>query len=91
MGLFPSSYENKYVLVMVDYVNKMVEAIVLPTNENKHVLKISVQNIIERFGCPHAIISDGGLHFCNKLFANLMDKYSVTHKMASAYHPQTSC
>ena len=27
MGPFPSSYENKYILVAVDYVSKWVEAV----------------------------------------------------------------
>ena len=39
---------------------------------------------------PKAIISDGGSHFCNKSFENLMAKYGVKHKVATPYHPQTS-
>ena len=35
-----------------------------------------------------AIISDGGLHFCNLPFENLLKKYGVTHKVSTAYHPQ---
>ena len=36
------------------------------------------------------IISDGGSHFCNKPFENLLSKYGVKHKVATTYHPQTS-
>ena len=39
---------------------------------------------------PHAIISDGGLRFCNRPFENLLKKYGVTHKFSTAYHPQTN-
>ena len=39
---------------------------------------------------PRAIISDGGLHFCNRPFENLLKKYGVTHKVSTAYHPQTN-
>ena len=39
---------------------------------------------------PRAIISDGGLHFCNRPFENLLKRYGVTHKVSTAYHPQTN-
>nr|GEU81118.1 reverse transcriptase domain-containing protein [Tanacetum cinerariifolium] len=39
---------------------------------------------------PRAIISDRETHFCNDKFAKLMSKYEVTHRLATAYHPQTS-
>ena len=39
---------------------------------------------------PRAIISDGGLHFCNCPFENLLKKYGVTHKVSTANHPQTN-
>nr|GEU86985.1 reverse transcriptase domain-containing protein [Tanacetum cinerariifolium] len=40
-----------------------------------------------KFGTPRAIISDRGIHFCNDLFAKVMLKYGVTHRLAIAYHP----
>nr|GFB95502.1 reverse transcriptase domain-containing protein [Tanacetum cinerariifolium] len=39
---------------------------------------------------PRAIISNRGTHFCNDKFAKVMSKYGVTHRLATAYHPQTS-
>jgi transposase len=39
---------------------------------------------------PRAIISDGGKHFCNWIFKQLMKKYFITYKVATPYHPQTS-
>nr|GEW06639.1 reverse transcriptase domain-containing protein [Tanacetum cinerariifolium] len=42
------------------------------------------------FETPRAIISDCGTHFCNDQFAKVMLKYGVTHRLATAYHPQTS-
>ena len=39
---------------------------------------------------PRAIISDGGLHFSNRSFENLLKKYGVTHKVSTSYHPQTN-
>nr|GEU73726.1 reverse transcriptase domain-containing protein [Tanacetum cinerariifolium] len=42
------------------------------------------------FGAPRAIISDRGTHFCNDEFEKVIRKYEVTHRLSTAYHPQTS-
>ncbi|GJZ21137.1 reverse transcriptase domain-containing protein [Tanacetum coccineum] len=86
---FPSSRGNKYILVAVDYLSKWVEAKALPTNDARVVVKF-LKSLFARFGTPRAIISDRGTHFCNDQFAKVMSKYGVTHRLATAYHPQTS-
>ncbi|GKE87563.1 reverse transcriptase domain-containing protein, partial [Tanacetum coccineum] len=35
-------------------------------------------------------ISDRGTHFCNDQFTKVVLKYGVTHRLSTAYHPQTS-
>ena len=90
MGPFPSSHSNKYILVGVDYVYKWVEAVALPTNDARVVINFLKKNIFSRFGTPRAIISDGGKHFCNNQFETLLQKFGVTHRIATPYHPQTS-
>nr|GEV22538.1 reverse transcriptase domain-containing protein [Tanacetum cinerariifolium] len=89
MGPFPSSRGNKYILVAVDYLSKWVEAKALPTNDSRVVCKF-LKNLFARFGAPRAIISDRGTHFCNDQFTKVMQKYGVTHRLATPYHPQTS-
>ncbi|GJX51749.1 reverse transcriptase domain-containing protein [Tanacetum coccineum] len=89
MGPFPSSRGNKYILVAVDYLSKWVEAKALPTNDARVVCKF-LKSLFSRFGAPRAIISDRGTHFCNDQFAKVMLKYEVTHRLSTAYHPQTS-
>ncbi|GJW86930.1 reverse transcriptase domain-containing protein [Tanacetum coccineum] len=73
----------------VDYLSKWVEAKALPTNDARVVVKF-LKSLFARFGTPRAIISDRGTHFCNDKFAKVMSKYGVTHRLATAYHPQTS-
>ncbi|XP_010507049.1 PREDICTED: uncharacterized protein LOC104783609 [Camelina sativa] len=90
MGPFPPSYGNLYVLVAVDYVSKWVDSLASPTNDSKVVLKMFKHIIFPRFGVPRVVISDGGTHFINKLFENLLRKHGVTHKVATPYHPQTT-
>ncbi|XP_063946487.1 uncharacterized protein LOC135151624 [Daucus carota subsp. sativus] len=90
MGPFPSSFGHLYILLAVDYVSKWVEAIPTRSNDNKVVLRFLKENIFSRFGTPRAIISDQGTHFKNRQFESLLKKYSITHRLATPYHPQTS-
>nr|GEW55023.1 reverse transcriptase domain-containing protein [Tanacetum cinerariifolium] len=89
MGPFPSSKGNKYILVVVDYLSKWVEAKALPTNDARVVVKF-LKSLFSRFRTLKAIISDRGTHFCNDQFSKVMLKYGVTHRLLTAYHPQTS-
>ncbi|XP_060182243.1 uncharacterized protein LOC132611902 [Lycium barbarum] len=63
MGPFVSSRGMQYILVLVDYVFKWVEAIAFPNNDGKSVTNCLKKNIFTRFDTPRAIISDGGTHF----------------------------
>nr|GEW22972.1 reverse transcriptase domain-containing protein [Tanacetum cinerariifolium] len=89
MGPFPSLRGNKYILVAVDYLSKWVEAKALPTNDARVVCKF-LKCLFARFGTPRAIISDRGTHVFNDQFTKVMRKYGVTHRLSTAYHPQTS-
>ncbi|GJT71304.1 reverse transcriptase domain-containing protein [Tanacetum coccineum] len=89
MGSFSSSRGNKYILVVVYYLSKWVEAKVLPTNDARVVCKF-LKSLFARFGDPRAIISDRETHFCNDQFAKVMLKYGVTHRLSTVFHPQTS-
>nr|GEU82043.1 reverse transcriptase domain-containing protein [Tanacetum cinerariifolium] len=89
MGPFSSSRGNRYILVAVDYLSKWVEAKALPTNDARVVVKF-LKSLFAQFGTPRAIISDRRTHFCNDKFAKVMSKYGVTHRLSTAYHPQTS-
>ncbi|GJS17574.1 reverse transcriptase domain-containing protein [Tanacetum coccineum] len=66
-----------------------LEAKALPTNDARVVVKF-LKSLFARFGTPRAIINDRGTHFCNEQFAKVMLKYGVTHRLSTAYHPQTS-
>ncbi|GJW48439.1 reverse transcriptase domain-containing protein [Tanacetum coccineum] len=89
MRPFSSSRGNKYIFMAVDYLSKWVEAKALLTNDARVVVKI-LKSLFARFRTPRAIISDRGTHFYNDQFAKVMLKYGVTHRLSTAYHPQTS-
>ncbi|CAH9100957.1 unnamed protein product [Cuscuta epithymum] len=90
MGPFPNSQGNIYILLAVDYVSKWVEAKATKTDDAKVVASFLKTHIFSRFGVPRILISDRGTHFCNKIVGSLLRKYGVTHKISTAYHPQTN-
>ncbi|XP_070014876.1 uncharacterized protein [Nicotiana sylvestris] len=84
MGPFVSSFGNKYILIVVDYMSKWVEVAALPTNDARVVVGFLKKNIFARFGTPRVIISDGGTHFCNRDFEKLLAKTDWEKKLDDA-------
>ncbi|GKB61206.1 reverse transcriptase domain-containing protein [Tanacetum coccineum] len=68
---------------------RWVKAQALPTNDARIVITF-LRRLFERFGVPKALISDRGTHFCNSQLEKALQKYGVTHKLSTAYHPQTN-
>ncbi|KAL4385322.1 hypothetical protein GQ457_15G013650 [Hibiscus cannabinus] len=90
MGPFPSSFGNLYILLDIDYVSKWVEAAATTHNDAKIVQNILKKNIFTCFGTPRAIIRDEARHFDNRGIAAALKKLGITHKLSTAYHPQTN-
>ena len=90
MEPFPPSFGNMYILLVINYVSKWVEALTCPINYANTPMRFIQRNIFSRFGALRTIISDEGSHFANKLFAKLMSRYGVKHVMGLAYHPQSN-
>ena len=70
MGPFPSSFGNHYILVVVDYVSKLIEVVGSPTNDARVVVRLFKNIIFLRFGVPRLVISDGGSNFISKILKN---------------------
>ncbi|GJV72079.1 reverse transcriptase domain-containing protein [Tanacetum coccineum] len=73
----------------VEYVSKWVEAQALPTNDARIVVRF-LRSLFARFGVPKALISDRGTHFCNSQLEKALQRYGVTHKLSTTYHPQSN-
>jgi len=90
MGPFPVSFGFTYILLVVDYVSKWVEAKATTTNDAQVIVDFVRSHIFCRFGVPRAIVSDQGTHFCNRSMGVLLQKYGVVHKLSTPYDPQTN-
>jgi len=69
---------------------KVGRAAAYARNDANAVSKFLKKQIFSRFGTPRAIISDEGMHFINRIITNLLTKFNVSHRVATAYHPQTN-
>ncbi|RDX99941.1 gag-pol, partial [Mucuna pruriens] len=87
MEPFLVSNGYSYILLVVNYVLRWVEAIATKISDAKVVVDFLKSNIFCRFGVPKALISDQGSHFCNRVVSSLPEKYGVVHQVATTYHP----
>ena len=89
MGPLPSFFGHAYILLVVEYVSKWIEAVGTIKDDSKTVIKFLKKNIFSRFGVPNALVSDG-THFCNKTVGNFLSKSGIHHRVATPYHPQSN-
>lgn len=78
-----------YVVTMVDYTTKWVEAAPLRTKHAELVAKF-MYGVICRFGAMEICISDQGREFVNETIALFNALVGVEQRVSTAYHPQTN-
>jgi hypothetical protein len=88
MGPFPNSEGCEYILVVVNYVSKWVEALPYQAADAKHSKKMFHEVIFLRYRVPRIVISDGGSHFIDRTFRKALLEVGVDHRIATPYHPQ---
>jgi hypothetical protein len=68
MGPCPNSEGYEYILVVVDYVSKWVEALPCQAVDAMHSKKMFHELIFPRYGVTRIVISDGGSNFFDRTF-----------------------
>ncbi|RVW85729.1 Transposon Tf2-12 polyprotein [Vitis vinifera] len=84
-----SSSGHEFILVAIDYFTKWVEAASYARLTSAGVASFIRSHIICRYGVPHELISDRGVHFRAEV-DTLVQRYSIRHHRSSAYRPQTN-
>ncbi|XP_057742915.1 uncharacterized protein LOC130961187 [Arachis stenosperma] len=91
LGPFPKAPgQVKYLLVVIDYFSKWIEATPLAKIGADKVRAFLWKNIICRFGIPHAIITDNGRQFTDQSLAGFLQGFEIKHHFSSVEHPQTN-
>lgn len=84
-----SSQGNRYVLTVVDYVTRWLEAIALPGIETERIAEALI-SIFSRVSFLQEILSDRGSQFTSQLMAEVCRLISVRQCFTSPYHPMTN-
>jgi hypothetical protein len=91
LGPLPPAQGNlRYVVVVVEYFSKWIEAKPLATITSVTVQKFFLQNIVYRFGVPKAITVDNGTQFHAESFKEFCDKIGTKIHFASVRHPESN-
>ncbi|RVW67504.1 Retrovirus-related Pol polyprotein from transposon 17.6 [Vitis vinifera] len=84
-----SSSGHEFILAAIDYFTKWVEATSYARLTSAKVASFIRSHIICRYGVPHELISDRGVHIRAEV-DTLLQKYGIRHHRSSAYRPQTN-
>jgi transposase InsO family protein len=91
VGPLPVSSEGfVYLLTVIDRSTRWAEAIPLKSATAGDCADGLISGWISRFGVPSILTSDRGVQFSSSLWAALMAKLGIKHKLCSAFHPQSN-
>nr|XP_016475446.1 PREDICTED: uncharacterized protein LOC107797099 [Nicotiana tabacum] len=77
-----------YILVVIDYITKLVEASTYKPIIKKVVAEFIRNNIVCRFGIPESIITDNTANLNGDLIREICEKFKIAHRNSTAYRPQ---
>lgn len=91
LGPFPTALgQRKFLLVVVDYFTKWVEAEPLANITTQEVQKFFWRNIITRFGITNTLVTDNDLQFIDLKLNEFLNGFCIKHRVISVEHPQTN-
>ena len=80
----------KFLLIVIDYFTKWVEAEALATITKARIRSFVWKNIICKFGIPRTIISNNGQQFDNQRLRDFRSGLGIKNEFSSPGHPQVN-
>ena len=80
---------NQYIIILVDYLTKWVEAEPLVNIESDDVINF-LMKVFSRHGIPEVIVTDNGPQFRSDKTKAFLDLYGVIVQFVTVYHPESN-
>jgi transposase InsO family protein len=80
----------RFLVVVVDYFTKWVEAESLVTITTEAIKTFLWKAVVCRFGIPYALVTDNGTQFDCRPSQEWCSKLKIRHFFSSVYHPQSN-
>jgi hypothetical protein len=91
IGPFPIGRRQlKFLVVVIDYFTKWVEAEPLATITEKNIQSFVWKAVICRFGIPRVLVSDNEKQFDNPRFRQFSQELGIHNHYSSSGHPQAN-
>ena len=91
MGPLPRGKKQvKFLVVVIDYFTKWVEAKPLAVITEAKIQHFVWKNLVCRFGIPRIVISDNGQQFDNRKFRDFCKELGIKNHYSSPSHPQAN-
>ena len=81
----------KYLLVVINYFTKWIEARPLREITTSEVEKFTWKHFICQYGLPYAIVTNNDTQFKAQTYEDFLTRLGIKHLVTSVDHPQTSC
>jgi hypothetical protein len=78
---------NHYIIVVVDYFTKWVEAMLKFSNDGETTALFIFNQIVARFNILKEIVTDHGSHFQSKMMSELTSILGFKQEHSSPYYP----
>jgi transposase InsO family protein len=86
----PSSKSHQFILAIIDYFTKWVEAVPMKSVASKDVINFVKEHVIHRFRIPQTITTDGGLVFISEEFKKFATEMGIKLIRSSPYYAQAN-
>ena len=89
VGPLPVTHrQNRYILVVQEYLTKYPLAFAIPDQKADTIAQIYVEEVILVYGAPAVILTDLGSNFTSSLMKSVNSYWGIKQSFTTAYHPQ---